>query len=201
MKLKYASVPQYREFISVSQLYKNSRIQFKIDGSDLKARYSIPIIDNYDNDKNKFNTDETMLNVYSNIILNKKLCPQYSGLILQSTQLNNVDTIQDAVEMLKPNLNQVRSKFLNENKDLLIERKSRMQSFTTITTTSSTFNIKNRLLTILKDSTKSNREVQQPVSTPLTRLIFTDEMQKSKLKQPIIYNSVLKRREKFQQHR
>jgi hypothetical protein len=113
MKTKY-NIEHYREFTSASSLFPSSTLQFRNDGVDLKAQLSVPV--------DGFNINNDTLDQYTNILFNTKTCPQYTGLILHPSQMNDLNVVENRVNERVPKIKEFKTKFINDQRDFLLEK-------------------------------------------------------------------------------
>lgn len=66
---------------------------------------------------------------------NTKTCPQYTGLILHQHQMNDLSMVENKIKEKIPNIKDIKQKFMNENREFLLEK---IRKMTTITSTTST---------------------------------------------------------------
>ena len=129
MKTKYG-IDHYREFISASNNFASSTLQIRNDGYDLIAQLSVPL--------ENFTLNNSTIDQYTNILFNTKTCPQYTGLLLHSSQMNDISVAENRIRDQLPNLKEIKKKFINENRQFLLEKYEKIQKSSTRTTTTTT---------------------------------------------------------------
>jgi hypothetical protein len=164
VKIKYNEVDDYREFISASNQFPTSTLQFRNDGYDLLAQLSVPL-ENY-------NINNSTIDQYTNILFNTKTCPQYTGLLLHQHQMNDVKVAENKINEKIPNIKEMKTKFMNENRDFLLEKYEKIRKTTSTSTRSriiSTSKLVNKLLAYPKQP-QTREKIE---SIKLNNIFFT----------------------------
>ena len=85
-----------------------------------------------------YNINNNTIDQYTNILFNTKTCPQYTGLFLHQHQMNDVKVAENKINEKIPNIKDMKTKFMNENRDFLLEKYEKIRKTTTTTTSTST---------------------------------------------------------------
>lgn len=82
--------PYYREFISIAKKFKDSSIQFRMNGGILKAEYSI-LIDSL--------AIQSSTDIFHKILNNRSACPHLTGLLIHKSKLDiGLKSIENSIK-------------------------------------------------------------------------------------------------------